>query len=253
MTEQPDDVTTPREDDATGGTPDEPTRNAETDENREKLLQTLQDKAARVNAAEAEAKALRARLDAIERAQSPAVRGSDPRAERLDTVRRFADGSIGEGPDPVAAEVLALREELSMTVNEIANLRELDRVSDESKRNKIKDHFNANRHRLGDVKAAKAEIEREELQSALEQQRIETEKLRKALEATSKRQNPDRLQTHAREVTAAEHQARKMSSADWKSRQDQLSAAYDAGDLKAGETLRKEQTLRRENKIIVEG
>ncbi len=255
MTEQEQTTGTPAEDggDAaetqTTGTPAADDRNA-VDANIAKLNLEWKAKAERTNAAEAELKAIRARE--AERAQSPAARGADPRAERLRTVAGFANGTIGEGPDPVAAEVLALREELSMALNEVANLRELDRVTDDTKRDKIKDHFNANRHRLGDVKAARAELERDDIAVELEAAKEREDKLRKALEATSKRQNPDVVQTHAREVTAAEHQARKMTNADWSARQKQLDQQYDAGNLEAGRQLRLEQTQRRQGKIVVE-
>lgn len=250
--EKPDDLTNPAGDDAdtNGGTPDAGAGNAETDANREKLLQTLQEKAARVNAAEAKAQELQARMDAIERAQSPAARGGDPRAERLATVRRFADGSIGEGPDPVAAEVLALREDLASALNEVSNLRELDQVSDTAKRQKIAKHFNENRHRLGDVRAARAEIEREELSEQLTKEREQTEKLKRALEASAKRSGPDVVKTHALEVTATEHQAREMTRAEFQSRQKQLMDAGNAGDREAHKQRMREQRLLREGKIV---
>ncbi len=189
-------------------------RNAEAEpSNVEKLNKQLQEKAARVNAAEAEASRLRDELDRTRKAQSPAAPASDPRSERRKAVRDFAEGRGLDAPDPVAAEVMDLREELGLTLQELANLRDLDRIPDEGKRTKVKDHFNANRHRLGDVTAARAEIEREELSTALEQERAEKEQLKKALEATSKRQNPDVVRTHVREVPAGE--TKRMTQAEW--------------------------------------
>lgn len=251
MDEKPDDVTTPNPDGGDAGTQDEAARNAEAEANREKLLQTLQEKAARVNAAEAEAKVYKAQLDALTRAQSPAARGGDPRAERLSTVQQFATGALGEGPDPVAAEVLALREELSMTVQELANVRALDRITDEAKQQKVKDHFNKNRHRLGDVEAARAEIEREELSERAKEQQAEIDRLKATLAATSKRTNPDVVQTHTREVTAAEQQSREMTKAQWDERQAQLEAAAQAGDAEARRIRTREQVQRANGQINV--
>jgi len=255
MDEKPDAVTNPPTDDAAkeaDGTQDDGAQNAEADANREKLLQTLQEKASRVNAAEARSKQLEAQVEALTRVQSPAAPGADPRAERLATVRRFADGSIGEGPDPVAAEVLELREALNLTVQELANVRELDRIKDDDKRTKITKHFNDNRHRLGDVKAARAEIESEELAMQVKEQQAENDKLRKALEASSKRPGSDVVQTHAREVSAAEHHE-KMTQAQWNDRQAQLERQADAGDLEASRLRRREQVQRANGKIRVEG
>jgi len=234
------------------GTQEQDGRNAEADANIVKLNKELQEKAGRVNQAEAESKALRVQVEALTRAQSPAAPGADPRAERLAMVKKFADGSIGEGPDPVAAEVMELREALAMTVQELSNVRELDRIADEGKRDKITQHFNHNRHRLGDVKAARAEIEAEERAQALDAQQAEIDRLKKALEAQSKRPGADVIQTHAREVTAAEHKDI-MTQAQWNERQLQLERQADAGDLEAARLRRREQVQRANGKLRVEG
>src|SRR6185369_11366121 len=235
----------------TAGTPVADDRNADHGINREEAL-VWKSKAERLNAAEAEAKAYKAQLDALTRSQSPAANGSDPRAERLATVKRFAEGTIGEGPDPVAAEVLELREALAMTVAELTNVRELDRVADEDKRSRIAKHFNDNRHRLGDVKAARAEIEAEERAAKGAEQEAEIERLKKALEAQAKRPGSDVVQTHTREVSAAEHKDI-MTQAQWNERQAMLERQADSGDLEAIKIRRREQVARANGKLRVEG
>lgn len=226
--EKPDDVTPPP-DDANGGTPeDEAARNAAANDNQGKLIQTLQDKAARVNKAEAEAQTLRAERDALLRAQSPAAGTADPEAERRATVKRLAEGTMNPewGPDAVAQQLLATEQKLDMALNEIMNMRELDTISDAGKRKQVLDHFNNNRHRLADIRGAKAEIESEQLAEQVKAQAEENDKLRKALEATSKRQNPDAISTHRQEVSAPALKAREMTQAEWEDEQAQLSV-YD--------------------------
>lgn len=243
--EQPDDVTSPNPDDAEGGTQAEETRNAETDENRGKLLGQLQEKAARVNKAEAEAQTLRAERDALLRAQSPAARAADPVAERRAMVKRLADGtaSADYGPDFVAQELLETQQRLDMALNEIANMRELDRISDSAEQQEVMEHFNNNRHRLADVKGARAEVMEKKLAARDEANRLEIEKLKRALEATSKRQNPDVVATHHREVTAAEQQARTMTRAEWRAEQDRLEEAWKNGDADAAKEKRRQQSM----------
>ena len=240
------------------GTPEGDGRNAGTDGNIAQLNKQLQEKASRVNAAEAaaaraqaERDAYKSHLEALTRSQSPAANGGDADAQERALVEGLARGAYGDvGPDPVAARVLRaekrselLEQKLEMALNEVANLRELDRVQDDAKRDKIKEHFNANRHRLGDVAAARAEIDAKELTEQLAQEREASDKLRKALEATSRKQNPDVVRTHATEVSAAETQAREMTRAEWESEQARLLRTWEeTGDKNArDERLRKQR------------
>jgi hypothetical protein len=229
----------------------EPERNAEEDENRGKLIASLQEKASRVNTAEAEAKFYKTQLDAMTRAQSPAARGGDPRAERAKLVRDFAEGRVGDAPDPVAADYLDFKSEVVMTFQEMLNKNELERITDEDKRRRVTETFNNNRTRFGDVDAAKRYVEAEEFAKANAEKDEEIARLRKVLEA-GKRPGPDVVQTHTREVPAAEHND-KMTQAQWNDRAADLTRRRDEGDEAAKRELYKMQLARRDNKLKVEG
>ena len=171
-------------------------------------------------------------------------------------VQRFATGAVGEGRDPVASYVMKLEKKLKdseakldMALNEIANKSELDRIKDEEERSEVMEHFNQNRHRLADVKGARAEIREKRLEKELEQERLEREKLAKALAATSKRQNPDVVRTHDKEVTAQELQARTMTRAEFKAEQDRLEEAWKQGDAEAAKKRMAQQRAVRNKQI----
>jgi hypothetical protein len=186
MTDKPDDDKPAPDDAEKGGTPDdEAKRNAEAAENQGKLIASLQEKAARVNAAEAEAKAAREELERMRQALSPAapITAADPRADRIAKARQWAEGTAQPGaqPDPVAGLVLDVLDELKMTQQEVANLRAIDKIGDAALADKVQKHFNENRHRLGDVKAARAEVEAELLRKQIEEEKAERERLAEAL------------------------------------------------------------------------
>lgn len=196
-------------------TADEATRNAETEANKGKLIASLQEKAARVNAAEARAAAAEAEAERLRRAQSPAAHsnGTDPRQTRAEKVKAWAEGRgvADESGDVVAQDVLDLREELRMTQQEMANMRAIDGIKDDEKRTKVQEHFNANRHRLGDPKAALAEVEAAEAVTLRE----ENERLAKALREA---QQPPGVAppTHHQAVPASTLRARTMSEIEYK-------------------------------------
>lgn len=198
-------------------TPAADERNAAEDENKGKLIASLQEKAARVNAAEAKAAELQTRLEALERAQSPAARGPglDPRAERLAEVKKWAD----TGADPAASLILDLVSELDMTQREIANLRAIDKIPDPVKQKKVEDHFRNNRHRLGDVKGALAEVEAEELAD----KQAEIDRLNAALRQAQ--QPPGTAPpTHHREVPASAIRAREVTAEEYEESRKGLSS-----------------------------
>lgn len=208
MTDKPDDDKPAADGGSNAGTQtDEAKRNAEAAENQGKLIAALQEKAARTNAAEAEAKAAREELERIKRAQSPAApaNASDPRAERIAKARAWADGTAQPGAerDPVAGLVLDVLDELKMTQQEVANLHALGKISDVDLADKVTKHFNENRHRLGDVKAARAEVEGDIMRKQLEEEKAERERLTEALRV-AQAPHAGAPPTHHREVAAAE-------------------------------------------------
>lgn len=250
-----------------GGTPPDDARNAAEDD-KGKLIAALQEKASRVNDAEANAKlaeakaiALQAQLDALTRSQSPAANGSDPRAERQAALQKFANGMMldAEGrpmaADPVAQEVLELREQLGMAVQEIANLREIDRIKDEDEQKEVLAHFNANRNRLGDVKAARAEVREKKLEVQLSRERQEAETLRASLAKFTRAPDPNVVKavpTHVREVSAAEHMD-VMTRAEFDAKVAEYDRAEDQGD---GNAAKERMALKRRllnNKMRIEG
>jgi hypothetical protein len=227
-------------------------------ENLKQLVKTLQEKAAQTNASKAEALLYKAQLDAVIRAQSPAARGGDPDAEELARVREFAEGRIVDPetgklmpPDPVAQRALRLERKLEDLVVEQINNNDLMRITDEAKRNRVAQTFNNNRNRFGDIDAAKRYVEAEELAKANAEKDEEIARLRKVLEA-GKRPGPDVVQTHTREVPAAEHND-KMTQAQWNDRAADLTRRRDEGDEAAKRELYKMQLARRDNKLKVEG
>ncbi len=212
----PDDVTPPAQDDATSGTPAaEAPRNAEADDNQKKLLQSLQEKAARVNDAERRAASAEAEIDRLRRAaQSPAAPapGVDPRQQRLRETVAWAQGQRDpEGKqDPVAGVVVDLATDLEIERMRRAESEALSEIEDKAMRKKIKEHLEANRHRLGDVDAARAEIEAQ----SVEEMRAENERLNAALRA-AQAPTGSAPPTHHQPVPASTLKARQMTPDEW--------------------------------------
>ena len=86
------------------------------------------------------ANALEARLTRIEqerRPQTPAAGdGSDPRAKREKGLRYYADAE-----DPVAAEVLELREQLRETINGIGVMSQINAIEDADERAEVRRRY----------------------------------------------------------------------------------------------------------------
>lgn len=229
-------------------TPPEPLRNADEDD-RGKLIASLQEKAATVNEAKARAAAAEARAavleDALRRAQSPAANASDSQNDDEDIAAAAAEY-------PVVGKILkkfdALQNELRATQRETANALAIERIKDEEKKKRVGALFNDNRHRFGDVEVAKAFVENEEKGAEIERLRQERETLRKALEANKR--PTDVVATHVREVGAAEHKDT-MTQAQWNEEMAELSRRRDAGDMEANKALLRKQQQRAAGKLSV--
>lgn len=212
------------DDDGTaGGTPeDAAARNAvEAESNRNKLLATLEQTVA---AERAERTRLAAENEALKRTQSPAANGErgDPKAEKFAKIKAFATGTAR--PDleaDVTSEMLLeafgeidkLNTALEMTQQEVGNLRQIDRLP-EDKRKRVEDHFKNNRHRLGDVGAAEAEIDAADLRAVNAAQKAELEKLQEALR-NGKTANPNAPPMLGNDVPALKLKARTMTLAQF--------------------------------------
>ena len=180
-------VTNPQGDDGKpAGTPPAGTQNADPDDNQKKLMQTLQEKAARVNAAEREAAELKAENERLKRAQTPAgpTPGVDSRQQRLRETFAWAQGQKdAEGrPDPVAGAVIDLATDTELLRQRLLEKEALDDIYDKDLRKQVREHLDTNRRqgREIDVAAAKAEIESREAEELREENRRLTEALRVA-------------------------------------------------------------------------
>ena len=156
------------------------------------------------------------------RQQSPAAERDDldPRQKRKREVRAWAEKN-----DPVAAEVLSMRDEIREDLaNELLRQehdRQLDRITDEAKKEQVKKLFESNRHLYGSPDVAREAIERREYAA-------ENERLRKQLEGRQQ-QKKDELKeavpTHAKgEPKEAKTEVTKMTFAEFDTQVDALRA-----------------------------
>jgi len=157
------------------------------------------------------------------RQQLPAAERDDldPRQRRRQAVRYWAN----EKNDPVAAEVLSMRDEIREELaNELLRQeheRQLDRITDEAKRDQVKKLFDRDRHLYGSPSVALEVIESRE-------RAVEVERLRKQLEGRQQ-QKKDELKeavpTHAKgEPKEAKTEVTKMTFAEFDTQVDALRA-----------------------------
>jgi len=157
-------------------TPPTDEQNAKAEENQGRLIASLQEKAARVNAAEREAAEAKAEVERLRRAQSPAAPspGVDPRQYRVREALAWAQGQkivdgVQQGPDPVAGLAIDLATDNEMLKQQLAERDALDDIEDKALRREVKKHLNDNRNRLGDVDAALAEVQVRKLSEVQEE------------------------------------------------------------------------------------
>jgi hypothetical protein len=185
---------------ATTGTPELDDRDAESSEPDYKALYLAsKSKVEEANRLKAEIEALRQREP-----QPPAAEDDDEPAPIKDDVDWEKVQDYARRGDEVAKAQLANRAmylELARDVRDSFGLRDIE---DKAERKEVLAHFAKNRHRLGDVQAAAAEIRARKLDT-------EVARLRQELEAVTKQPPRDVVKTHAREVTSSEAKARKMT------------------------------------------
>ncbi len=138
--------------------------------------------------------------------QSPAVRSEAPEEEDeayWASVKEWSDKG-----DPVAKATLRSEIQRRRDRKEILDALDLREIGDANERREVLDHYARNRHRLGDVAAARAEIHARKLAD-------ENKKLREAVAISSKRRDPEVVSTVEREHSAKETKVRQMSSAEY--------------------------------------
>lgn len=152
------------------------------------------------------ARQLEARLQQVERerqGQTPAASGdADPRAKRERMVRYYADND-----DPLAAELLDLRQTLSDVVSGIGVMSQINAIEDEEERKAVRKAYldSLQNGTPADIRTVTAETRAARVQA-------ENERLRAQL-AKSAGKVPDRdvVRTAVREVPASETKARVMT------------------------------------------
>jgi len=120
--------------------------------------------------------------------------------------------------DQVAKAQLANRRmniELAKNVRDSFQLRDID---DRDERKEVLAHFAKNKHRLGDIGAARAEVRERKLET-------ENVRLKRELELARKQPPTDVVRTHSREVSSTEQKTRYMAESDFDREQAELRAA----------------------------
>ena len=224
MADEQETAGTPEQDDrdagesSTAGTPEPDGRDAQASSDVERLNLEWKAKAERVNELERSVEELRARLE-----QSPAASGKTSNDDDDESYWSGVEEFSGKG-DPVARGTKKLRDKISQledklerTINAVSNTMEARDITDVDERKAVEKHFLANRHRLGDIRAARNEI-------LADKREREVEHLRAELAKYSKKPDPDVVRTEGREITAAQNKTRKMTVAEF----DRLAAKLGA-------------------------
>lgn len=190
------------------GTPEGDNRNAESqdgDKDWKALAISLQEKAAKVNELERKLAELEGDSPQPPVVESPEVQA---KTDQIDTLLEKAEAFKRQG-DPVAALALETRAELLSTQRDLILQRQLDRIPQE-RQDQVLKHFNKNRHRIGDINAADAELRTPSLER-------EVAELRQKLAKLEKGPDPEVLKaptTHGHEFTARETK-KKLTEADF--------------------------------------
>lgn len=196
------------------GTPGGDGRNATVDDDKGKLIAALQDKAAKLNALMQRHGATTVEELEERLSQPPAARvetgtADERRRAMLEQAAAFASGP---NPDPLATLLLEQRAEIDQLRRGIGDAFTAQSITDTGLRERALRHFQQNGHRLGDLKAAIAEVQAAD-------QAKEIEALKKQLaERSNKMPDADAAKapaTQGREITANENAARRMTQAQF--------------------------------------
>jgi HAMP domain-containing protein len=201
-TANPDDGDTPGTE--TTGTQDEQDRDAQGGKPTYEQLQALY---LETKGKVEEANQLKARLAELEASQDQPPADSGTERELADELDQQLQEAARRG-DPAAVAAIRLQarqiEDMERLVRGIEARDALRDIPDPVKREKVKQHLLANRNRLADVKAARAEVEYAE-------QSAEIERLKAELAAASKKPPSDTVSTFTKDVSAHENNRRKMT------------------------------------------
>jgi len=165
-------------------------------------------------------------------AQSPAAPAVTSAETEDDGVDWNAVEAYAAKGDPVAKAQLWNRQRMEQLARGTADAFVVQGIPDQKERNAALAHYEKNRHRLGDVNAALAEIRAPRLQA-------ENARLTAELAKMSKTPDPDVLnapKTGGREITATEVSKRKMSGTQYDS---EVKALHDAGKHRAALDLQR--------------
>lgn len=212
----------------TTGTPGGDGRDADSSEPDYKAMYLAsKDKIEEANRLKAENDALRMRAD-----QPPADQDDDEEAPagddgnglptKVDWARVQDYASRGDEVAKAQIENRILIERLARNTSDTFTLKEIDKAEQAE----VKAHYQKNRHRLADIKAARAEVRERKLDA-------ENQRLTKELEAARKQPPTDVVRTHSREVSSTEAKARKMSYAEFDQRQAELIAQGKRSEARA--------------------
>lgn len=212
----------------TAGTPQGDDRNADADGRWKEALE-WKSKAERLNAMErelAEERALRAELEARQTRQPGRDDGDEDEDDR--GVREWASKN-----DVVARKVLKLEKKFEererALISEFGTaLEAIDSISDREERKAALQHLQKNRHRLGDLQAAVAEVQGNKMREELERLRKENERLARKPEPM----NDSAPSTIARsEPQVGKAKPTQMTEAAYDKRCEELAAAKQYREL----------------------
>lgn len=196
----------------TTGTPGTDDRDATTGEpDYKQLYLASKDKVEAANRMERELAELRAARDA-EPEDEPDDAGTDGDGVDWEKVADYAR----RGDQVAKAQIANRRMQLELAKN-VRDSFQLRDISDATERKEVLAHFAKNKHRLGDIGAARAEVRERKLEA-------ENARLTKELELAKKKPPTDVVRTHTREVSATETKARQIAGADFDREQAQLRA-----------------------------
>ncbi len=162
---------------------------------------------------------------------APAARDRDDDDPEDVQVRKFADDG-----DPVAKRQLKQDEKIENLITALVLERQLGKIEDPDLRERTKKHFAKNQHRLGDIDAALAEVERED-------DKAEIKRLREGLTKQTRRVDPDIVRTHERDVPATKAKVREVSRADFEAQQKALEWT-DPGKFRANQRARRQGLIK---------
>jgi hypothetical protein len=118
--------------------------------------------------------------------------------------------------DPVAKALLRQRERDERRERDIIDAFQLREIADAEERQQVAAHYLKNRHRYGDVAAARDSLRVSKLEA-------DNKRLLDALKAAQAKQpDPDVVRTHSREITARQNDARKYTRDEWQKEQAEL-------------------------------